>query len=431
MSKIEKKYIYSLLGVTFLLYLIWSIIIPFDKAPDEFQRFDVVNFIYKYHTLPIAGDPRLVYGPYGVTYASTPYLPYIISAILSILIKGIGVGTQVYIIARLLSVLSGVGTVYFSFLIGRKLFKDSHLKYVFPAILAFIPEFTFVNSYVNQDAFMIFLSSITIYLWFEGIERNWEYKTVIKVGLVSGLILLSYLNGYLMILSTLIIVLITYNYKDKKFINKLFLCLIVMIFVSAWWFIRNSILYNGDFLGLTHTRILAEKLAIPELKPSLRNTLNKQGIGYTAIIFKTNWLISSFQSYWAVFGYMDVVLPSQYYFGILIINILSFMGLSYLIINNFKSRLISKKDNYIYFTLILISIMSIILSLYYSIYNDYQPQGRYLYPGLISFVILLIKGIDVIVPKKYSKYIYSTIVFLSIGINLYSIFNLLFIRYYG
>lgn len=44
------------------LYLIWSIILPFNQGPDEYHRYDVANFIYTYKEFPVAGDNRLYYG---------------------------------------------------------------------------------------------------------------------------------------------------------------------------------------------------------------------------------------------------------------------------------------------------------------------------------------------------------------------------------
>lgn len=132
-----------------------------------------------------------------------------------------------------------------------------------------IPEFSFVSSYVNQDSFTVMLVSIIIYLWLKGIETNWNYKTVIAVGFTCGIVILSYLNGYTIIVATLIVVLITYKkLNSKEFYKKLGLCLGIMFLVSGWFFIRNAMLNNGDFLGISYSRELAEKLADPAHKPS-------------------------------------------------------------------------------------------------------------------------------------------------------------------
>ena len=58
----------------------------------------------------------------------------------------------------------------------------------------------------------------------------------------------------------------------------LLVCAIVLI-LAAWWFIRNAILYDGDFLGMNASSICAEKYAKPAYKPSQKQT--PQMAGYT------------------------------------------------------------------------------------------------------------------------------------------------------
>ncbi|HEY5524120.1 MAG TPA: hypothetical protein VIK26_02165, partial [Clostridium sp.] len=121
--KSDKRFVVILLLTSLFLYLIWAIVIPFNKAPDEFQRFDVVEFIFKYRELPITGDSRLIYGDYGITYASTPYFPYLLSGIIYIILNYLGITIKSYLVARLVSVIAGVVTVYFCWLISNKIFK--------------------------------------------------------------------------------------------------------------------------------------------------------------------------------------------------------------------------------------------------------------------------------------------------------------------
>ena len=48
-------------------------------------------------------------------------------------------------------------------------------------------------------------------------------------------------------------------------------------------------------------------------------------------------------------------------------------------------------------------IIPIILTLYYSYYNDYQPQGRYIMPMLIPFMYFIILGIEKLIEKFIKK----------------------------
>ena len=56
-------------------------------------------------------------------------------------------------------------------------------------------------------------------------------------------------------------------------------CLRNVLILAAWWFIRNAILYDGDFLGMNASSVCAEKYAKPAYKPSQKQT--PQMAGYT------------------------------------------------------------------------------------------------------------------------------------------------------
>ena len=60
----------------------------------------------------------------------------------------------------------------------------------------------------------------------------------------------------------------------------LLVCVIVLL-LAAWWFIRNAILYDGDFIGMNASTICAEKYAKKNYKPSNRRT--PQMAGYSLL----------------------------------------------------------------------------------------------------------------------------------------------------
>lgn len=119
----DRRFIILLMLATFILYLVWSFVIPFSEGPDEIQRFDIADFIFKYRQLPVTGDERLIYGVYGVTYASTPYFPHLVSGIVCILFNLIGINVKTYLAARLVSVVLGTVAVYFCFKISRRFLR--------------------------------------------------------------------------------------------------------------------------------------------------------------------------------------------------------------------------------------------------------------------------------------------------------------------
>ncbi|ASW42449.1 glycosyltransferase family 39 protein [Clostridium isatidis] len=414
----ERKYIVNLMVFSFSIFMLYAVIIPFNNAPDEQLRFDIVDFILKYKELPIGGDPRLFYGDFGVTYAFKPYIAYVFSALLCILAELLKINIEPFMISRFFSVLCGVGTVYFTYLICKKIFKESKIKYVLPIFFASIPQFSFLNSYVNQDSLMIFLSSITVFLWIEGISNNWEWDIVIKISIVNGIIMLTYMNGYSIILCTVILVILTYKNKNSEFFKKTMFFTLISLLISGWFFVRNLIIYNGELFGDTISLELQEKLAIDSLKPSLRDVPYKHGLNMITMLIKTDWLKKTFMSFWAMLGNMDIRLNSVYYYLFMVISMLTVL----VIIAKVKSAIVNRKYNDAFklrIVFIFEILIVIILSIIYSTYNDFQPQGRYIYPAIIPIIIFIGETFEYIINKFRLK---EWIVYLFIGVII--IFNI-------
>jgi len=57
----ERYFLAALLLFVFLNGLLWSLTIPFDGAPDEIHKYEIVYFIWKSHHLPAFGPSADVY----------------------------------------------------------------------------------------------------------------------------------------------------------------------------------------------------------------------------------------------------------------------------------------------------------------------------------------------------------------------------------
>ncbi|HEX3025901.1 MAG TPA: glycosyltransferase family 39 protein [Clostridia bacterium] len=427
----EKRFVLLLVLASFVLYLSWSLITPFGQAPDEVLRFDIVDFIYKYRQLPVAGDPRLLYGGYGATYAAMPFLSYMVSAFFCIFAKAIGIHLPAYIISRQVSVLSGVITVFFTYKIGAKLFRKSFARYFLPVFLAFLPQFSFANSYTNQDSFMMMLSAVTVYLWIRGIETQWDLKTVVLTGVVSGLMLLTYLNGYVLVVATLLIVLLTHPQKrSPEFFKKLLLCIGILLLISGWFFIRNAYYYHGDIFGLSTTTKISETKAAMGYKPS--ELISKLSIrhGLGGLLVFTNWPSTSFVSFWADFGNMEITLNPYYYLAIFALMLISFIGLSYRFLQKKREGIASLFSNKLAITFLFVIFGAFALHVYYSLNCDFQPQGRYLFPAIIPIVILMTKGFEQFFSQKRIRLFYKVVAASFILLDFYTLYLILFQRYF-
>ena len=297
-SKLKNPYRFygCLLACCFIYYLIWAIVIPFNHGPDEHMRYQIPEFIYKYGYLPHGDDARIRENSWGISYAFTPITSYIISAIF---MKFTSIFTSdansLILAARMVSVLSSVGTVFFCIKIGEKIF-DNVWKYVFVIAVAIWPQFVFISCYVNNDAFGIMTVAWVTYQIIKGHEENWNLKSCVLLGVAAGLCLISYYNCYGIVAVAALFAVISVL-KNKEIENKpkflfsriLWVALAAFV-VCGWWFIRNAIIYDGDFMGLTASGKCAEQYAIDGLKPSQRSTAYNVHMSLKQMMIDNHWL---------------------------------------------------------------------------------------------------------------------------------------------
>lgn len=423
----RKKSIVLFLASVFCFYFIWMLVIPFNKAPDEEMRYLIPKYMYKYGRIPRGEDSHIRNSTWGISYGFTPILSYIISAIF-MRIMGLFNSTESYLLlaARLPSVFLSTGTVAFSILISDRLFSKKNL-FLMPTIIAFLPQFAFISSYVNCDALALFSVAWIVYALLRGKDHTWDLKSCIILGSGLGICLMSYYNAYGIILIAIgyciTDVIKNDNIKKKPiFVAIRVLWVIVpVVAIAGGWFIRNYILYR-DILGLTVSRKYAELYAVDEFKPSNRLTPYNQGIKLSYMLFKMGWIKESILSFIGKFGYMDVSLRNiQYIFigGILLLGLL-------------MSVFCKDRDNRLYksfeIQMWIMCFVTIAISIYYSFYNDYQPQGRYCLPMLISVAFLVSNGYNKLIVNKAVQIIkVLLILYIYIGIDV--LFDVIFNAY--
>jgi hypothetical protein len=257
------------------------------------------------------------------------------------------------------------------------------------------PENAMISSYVNNDAFALFTISIIIYSWVCGIEDNWSLKSCCLLGIGAGLCLISYYNAFIFLLLSAILWFYTIlskpeNRKNlKPFAGRLAIMLAIALAIGGWFYIRNAMLYSGDILGMASQRAEGQLYAAPGYKPSDLDSFANQGKTLLDVVTDKPWLFSSFHSFIARFGYMDINAPNIVY--VILISIISF-GLAAVLI---KALIGLKRKQ---FDPLLIACfcslpMGVLLSAYFSYSVGFQAQGRYFLTVLIALCILAVSGL--------------------------------------
>ena len=450
-KKISTETVVEILFFLFLLvfYLMWARVQPNGAGPDEPMRYQIAYYIYEHGSLPVGDDPAVRNIVWGISYAFSPILDYMIAAVFMKLVSFITtVPFALLMAARFVNILLGLGTVWLALDMGKRLF-DRRKAWIFAAFVGLLPGSLFVFTYVNCDALAVFSTAVIVYAWVRYLTEGWTYKNCIILAIGVAVCTLSYYNAYGFILCSIFFFGITLFMEAKQkgnygdFAKKgLLVCVIVMI-LAAWWFVRNAILYDGDFLGMNASSICAEKYAKPAYKPSKKQT--PQMAGYTLWDMLNqgfpksegfSWVELVSESFVGRFGNMNVFMPKW-----LINNYMDFIKAGFLLIflhpvKTFTLRVKkqwSVKGMFNWFMLIAMIIPNI-LNAYYSYASDYQPQGRYSLPMLIPMTYFMVMGygnlFDVTVKnEKVRKGVYAAICVALIVLVLFVFFAVIWPEY--
>ncbi|MES2630708.1 MAG: hypothetical protein V4611_02015 [Patescibacteria group bacterium] len=404
-------------------------------GPDELMRLLVPQYIHNHGTLPTGYDSEAIYGTYYWSYA---FYPQFLGPIISALFMGI-VGLvhntphALDLAARLTSVLFAVGTVAVVGLITRKLFEKNSYKeiYMYAAMIlvAAWPQFAFLAGYVNNDIIALFGVSVIIYACLLGLKDNWNYKNSLLLAVGFIVCILGYVNSYGFVLFGglfFIASLVMQNQAVKKIWIMIGVVAITTLVVAGPFFIRNAVIYNGDFLGM---RTFKER----SIEGERDNGGNSQQT-YAEVVKRSSatifvdkqYITNQSESFIARFGAMNIRPSNSQILIYEIFIIVGGLGLLWMLFAYRKKILTQANRQKLFYGIFILlgSITTIGLSIYYTLAIDYQPQGRYIIYLLAPLIVFgfygLIFAFNKIFVKRYQ------IAALSIFILLYG-FNSLFL----
>lgn len=432
----ERLMEFLFLAGMFGFMMMWMMIQPFAASPDEEMRYLVPQFIFRHGTLPHGADPEIRNVDWGTSYGFTPITSYILSALFMKIVSLFSTDFMVLLCAaRMVSVLFGIAAVYVIIRIGKKLFPKPY-DWLFIITVSTIPQFIFVTSYVNIDAMALFGAALLFYACLLGRESKWETRHLVLFAVALSVCILSYYNTYGLVLcfSLFFIVSVCITDQDKQEVWKIllkkgFFVLLIVFLLCGWWFIRNAVLYDGDFLGLAATNRYGELYAREDLKPSKILTPMREGKTVFEML-RQGWLTVSAMSFFGVFGCMDIVLPFRMYQLYFLLCLIGFAGACIAVPKLFRYKdAENRKTDDIYFTVccILSIFLTVAISVYYSYTSDYQPQGRYILPMMIPLFYFIVTGfvriLELLPVKPVGKRILCYLgEALFIGLMLYSYF---------
>lgn len=408
----------------FVCMMTFSSIQPFGDGPDEINRFKIVEYIYNHGTLPVGNDPEVLIDGYGGSYAFQPILTYIIDGYLLRTVRVLEPTLEMRVfISRLVNVFIGLLTAIYVKKLSDYLFENKKTAWAFTLAVVFLPQNVFIHTYVNTDSMGLLSIAIVLYALVKGMRNDFNRSSCITLAIGIILCALSYYNCYGIVVCAVLLFAVyffrkfrqgsslnesaseKYNlsgqnlplYDYRNLLKKgIFISVIVLIGI-AWWFIRNAILYDGDFLAMEARALCAAETSIESLNPLTRETYQKMGVPLMEMVFGTDYFTLVWKSFIAMFGPM--LIPTHHYIY------MAFRDLFFVAV---IGLLIPKKTSVLTWTnkcskwlmhgiMTLAIVILVVLALTYSYGYDFQPQGRYYLPMVVPFMYFLAMGFEKIV----------------------------------
>ena len=390
--------------IVFLSIATFALLQPLGDPPDEINRYKVAQYICLHGTLPHGADPEVAIMGYGASYAFQPIFPYMV---MGYLMRFLFLFTNNFYLlsytARFVNVIAGVIMAVFVRKIAKEVFPSRLSAWVFTLLVVFLPQNLFLHSYINTDSFAALSASVIIYACIKGLRDQWAVKTSLLLAFGIVLCALSYFNAYGVIITAIIIFCYSFYRRGsfnrhnpvmfQAFLKKTLFISGLVLLGAGWWFLRNAILYDGDFLGMTARSKCAILSAFPEYNPLTKATIQGSGESVLYLFRETDFKYYIFKSFIAYFGPMAIPTFEFIYSGYKILFVFCLLCLLLPVRKvAYLTGLDTKTHGFFHVAMFIDSIIPACLCIWYSYSWDYQPQGRYILPLLIPFMYFLTVG---------------------------------------
>ncbi|MCP4536120.1 MAG: hypothetical protein GY832_03145 [Chloroflexi bacterium] len=403
-SRFERLSFVLLLGVYLVLAVSYSLSNPLYESTDELAHFRYVRHIATYYELPVqqrhvpraqSHHPPLYYTLGALACGWVPVTQDVYYAPVENSFWGYrqwevgndnknqylhgdderfpfyGITLAVYLV-RWMTVIIGAGVVWMTYRTGCEIFPQRPaLALGGAALVAFNPQFLYLSGAVNNDILTTLCGAAVLWACVRMVQNGPSICIDVTLGILLGLALLTKFSLLaLMPLVALAYLLAVRPLRWRALLQSALTVLTLMLLLSGWWFWRNHVLY-GDFTGMSQVNQLWAGRKASENWWAIRQSLP--------------YLWSSL---WGRFGYGQVPLPQPVYQGILAFCILALTG--YLLPRRGRDRF--PRDG----ALILLSFIIVFVTVvfYYILIQPAGAMGRFLFPALSAFALLLSAGLD-------------------------------------
>lgn len=382
----------------FLLAAAWSLGIAFNGGPDESTHFFLLEFLKSAHALPLASEPHeaFVGAISGHTwqkgefwYYGLPF-PHLLGALVTTYISSWLVSPDMlYLGARSFNWILGGVFICALFRTSRASGLSPVMSALIAAIVALIPQVTFVFSYLNSDAYglasvALLISTLTHFI------QSPTRKRALYFGLAIGLMLMAKLYFIPALVFALVMVVSVRVFQNKQLLVHLPTTLIAAVVLAAPMLILVYHKY-GEISGISGQ---IEFVNLHRLNPAagFGTCYFLCGHDFLNTANLWTWLGLTFKSYFSVTGWMNLFLPNAYYQ----LSAFALIGVIGVAIDQIKplNATESRQEILLDYVLPLVMIIGLfpaitLFSLIASQNSLPQPQGRYLFVTIPFLGLLL------------------------------------------
>ncbi len=341
-----------------------------------------------------------------------------------------GVALAVYLV-RWMTILIGAAAVWMTYRIGCEIFPGRPALAVgAAALVAFNPQFLYLSGAVNNDIPAALCGAAVLWACVRLVRDGPSPRADVRLGILYGLALLTkfHLLALLGVIA-LAYVLATWHARNwRAFLRGTLIVLGLAAVIAGWWFWRNWTLY-GDPTGMSKVNELWAG------RPPAGNWWAvQQGLPYL-------W-----ESLWGRFGYGQVPLHAVVYrilfafCGVALAGYLvSFVVRRLLVvplIGHGLTRIaqiphpclsvksVSEKSP-VWMLLLAMPVFFTLVVFYYILIQPAGAMGRFLFPALPAFALLLIGGLSRYLPYRLHWAAGLSVVVVMIGLSAYALVGVL------
>jgi hypothetical protein len=363
----------------------YSVSVPVYDAPDEPAHVAYAHYIASETSLPDMTDSYVAYEPplYYTIGGITLKLFGLDSIPQNATNPNRGLPDQrVYLTVHMLrwiSVLFGAGALVFIYLIALTIFPQRKLLALsVTATAGLVPQFAFTSGYAANDIPAVFFATAVVFCSLRLLREprlKWAGAAAVALAL-GGLTKSSVVVVAAVPLLACLLAPVPLGAKGKM----LAVMIALPAAVAGPFYLRDIIQWGAVYPN--------------DLLP-----LQTQPRGILDPRYRTIFLPTLRQSYWYYGGWLTVALSPILYDILNVVSVLAVGGA----ISAFVSRQFSEFQHRAMLLLALTIVLAFLGTLYISVFLDFQPQGRYLFPAQAAFAMLFTFGIGALFSRDHQR----------------------------